>query len=573
MNIVKKHWPGFVLALIVGSCVAFPQLIVEHRMGAAFQGVHPFMSDDEIYYVARAHETLDGHPTLGNPYLAEHKDTPGVQFWMPDAFFATIDLYLFNNLHTGAVMWDFILPFIASLLTYAILYAVTWDRLASVAMSAFLLPGFFFLEFNRTPNPQLFLVLLASLLAFMHALKTRDLRWAVAAALTGGALFYVYPFYWTYWVVMVALGSFLSLLFVRDGRIFRLYAGVFGAALLMGIPYFLDSYRAMQLSYYKESLLRIGVIETHFPSGISVVALAGATILIMAWCWWKKIIPRKPETVLIASAAATGAIVMNQHIITGMNFQFTVHYTMPATFMSMFALALCAVPLWERASKFITQNYRSPVWWGISIVLALIALIHAVPQVRMLATPYVTDVAAQRYAPVLSWLDQHTKTDDVVYADPTLSLYIPAYTRDNVFFSSYAQESYMPDAEIEERFLLGHYFDPPLSREDIIRSEQAVFGAQYVGRWQHAETMNKVRAALGLAPISLERYPEEKIQSLIASEKNVQLVPFALAVQDYRVEYLLWDKVNDPSWRMPASPAFRKVYEEGDFVVYAVPKQ
>src|SRR4051812_36501408 len=109
-SMIRKHWGVLLLALIAGSIVAFPQVIAEHRMGATFQGVHPLMSDDEQYYLARAHETVDGHALLGNPYLAEYKSSPGVQFWLPDTILTHISLFLFGDIHKGIVFWDFVLP-------------------------------------------------------------------------------------------------------------------------------------------------------------------------------------------------------------------------------------------------------------------------------------------------------------------------------------------------------------------------------------------------------------------------------------------------------------------------------
>src|SRR6185437_11799984 len=171
MQIFKKQWAALTLALIAGALTAFPQIIAEHRMGAAYMGVHPLVTEDKLYYLARAHETLDGHPTLGNPYLAEDKNIPGVQFWMPDAFFASVDSFLFGDLHTGEIIWDFILPFGIVLAAYGISFLLTGDVLLALAATIVIEPGRFFLEYSRTPNPQLFLVLLLALLFTLLSIK------------------------------------------------------------------------------------------------------------------------------------------------------------------------------------------------------------------------------------------------------------------------------------------------------------------------------------------------------------------------------------------------------------------
>ncbi|MBI3572129.1 hypothetical protein HY091_01170 [Candidatus Kaiserbacteria bacterium] len=561
-----QHWGVLLVALIAGCLTAFPQLINEHRMSAAYTGVHPIVSDDELYYLARAHETLDGHPTLGNPYLAEDKNQPGVQFWMPDAFFASVDQALFGNVRTGALVWDFLLPFGIVLGAYAVFYLLTADVLLALAGTIFLEPGRFFLEYNRTPNPQLFFVLLLSLLALLLYFRTKRTRYALFAALAGGSLFYIYPFYWTYWVVLVGLGIMLTFLFLRESGAWQKLGLIFLGACAIGVPYFISAYRAAHLPYYHESLVRIGVIETHFPSGIAAVSVAGATLLLVLWCWWKRFVPRTPETALIAAATLAGGIVMNQHLITGMNFQFIIHYTMPSVVMSVFALAACAAGLLTRSR----ESYRVPLRVLVLCIFVLYALIHTTPFVRAIATPSARDLAAERYGPVLAWLDAHTVTDAVVYADDALAPYIPAYTRDNVYFSPWAYLSYLPQAEVNTRFLGAHYFERPFTRESVTSRELDVFGAYYVGRSQHAATANKARRLLGLPVILEPRYPEEEVNALVAREAMLQRGSWQNALAGYRVDYLAWDTVADPGWNIGAVPGLTKVYAANGILVYAV---
>lgn len=562
----RNHAAVLILAVVVASLTAFPQLIAEKRMGAAYQGVHPVVIDDQLFYLARAHETIDGHPTLGNPYLAEYKNVPGVQFWIPDMVLAYVSTLL-GGLRAGALVFDFVFPFLIILLSYAILFTLTRDRLLSVAFAALLDPGLFFAVFLRTPNPQLFTVFLTAFLCLMFALVRASRRWAIAATLLGGSLFYIYPFYWTYWVVIVVVACVLAYLFMRETKAHRMLAAVLGGALVLGIPYFIQAYQAAKLSYYAESLQRIGVIATHFPSGIIILSYVAITLALMGWCWWKRLIPFSPLSVLVASAAAAGAVVVNQHVITGSNFYFAGHYKLLVTFMCVFGIAWCLSALLRR---YVPEEYRALGRWAIASALILFACVRVIAPVSSLATPHAADIAAQRYGPVVGWLDAHTKTDDVVYANQMLSPYIPAYTRDNVFYSTWADTSYLPQSEVEARFIGVHYFDPAFTRETITNAEIDALGAQYLGAYQHAVMINKVRKLFGLVPLQVERYPEARIQKLLDEARAVRASTFRNALQGRRVDYLVWDTVADPAWRVPQTPGLTRLYEANGVIVYSV---
>lgn len=566
VTFLRVHAAALLLALVVASLTAFPQLVAEQRMGSTYQGVHPTVINDQLYYLARAHETLDGHPTLGNPYLAEHKDVLGVQFWIPDMVLAYIALF-FGDLHTGTIIFSFLFPFLIISLSYAIMFTLSRDRLFSVAFAALLDPGIVFYPFLRTPNPQLFAVLLAASLCLILALKHKSTRWAVVATLLGASLFYIYPFYWTYWVVIVLTAGVSSYLFIRETKAHQMLAAVFCGASVLAIPYFVQTYQASKMPYYAESLQRIGVIATHFPSGIIILTYVGIALVLMAWCWWKKIIPLTILSVFAASIAIAGAVVVNQHVITGSNFYFAGHYTILVQFMSMFGIAWCFSALFK---KYIPEKYSAFARWSFASVLIVFAFSQVISPVSSLATPHQENIVIQRYGPVLEWLDAHTKTDDVVYANQTLSLYIPVYTRDNVFYSTYADVSYLPQSEVEERFMGVRYFDPTFTRETITNFEFDVLGAKYLGTYQHGLQINKVRKLFGLAPLPIERYPEEIIQKLLAEAERVRASTFKNALHGYRVDYLVWDTLADPLWNFSKTPGLTKLYEANNLVVYSV---
>ncbi len=565
--LIRRHWPAFVLALLVASLTAFPQVVVEHRMGTAYQGIHPLVSDDEIFYQARAHETLDGHPTLGNPYFAEDKANPTLQFWIPDTVLAHAGI-LMGDLHRGVIFWDFVFGGALVLVSYAIVFFLTGDTVLALVVAAVLDPGLFFYAFNRSPNPQLFTLLLFSLYGVLRTLRDRKLPWAVVAGVAGGTLFYIYPYYWTYWIVFMGLSTLASFVLLRREKSYLWLMGVGALACVIGIPYFLTTYASSKLPYAQETFARFGV-ATHVPSGFFIVSFTALVLALFALLWWKRLVPRTTETILVVSVVAGGALVTNQHVVTGMNYLFTIHYTPLATYLTILALSVCALPL-IRYLRARTPSVRRAEPVLVALVV-LGSLWGAWPDLHRILTPQSADVAAQRYAPVLSWLDAHTPIDASVYADDTLSLYIPAYTHDNVYYTYVAFLSYLPNSELYARFVGAHYFDASFTREDIIAHEAGVFGLAGVGAYQHGAMLNRLRAVVHLPPLPFTRYPEAEIATLLSAGTQARKGTFTDALGGYHAEYLVWDRIAEPEWQVGKVPGIQKVFEGNDISVYQLP--
>lgn len=60
-KIIKEHYLAFVLALFIGVITLVPQLLAIKNLGDRWQGVYPIVNDDEVYYLARGQEIVDGY--------------------------------------------------------------------------------------------------------------------------------------------------------------------------------------------------------------------------------------------------------------------------------------------------------------------------------------------------------------------------------------------------------------------------------------------------------------------------------------------------------------------------------
>ena len=569
LSVLKKHWPAVLLALVIGAFTSFPQLVAEYWMGDVYQGVHPVISDDELFYMAREREVLDGHALLGSPYLAEYKDLPSLEFWIPDAFVAGIG-YLLGDLHRAVILLDFMLPILLVLITYAIAFSLTKDRLLSASSTTFLYLGLFFEYFNRMPNPQLtYSLFLLFILALIRVLATRSWQWAVIASVSFTALFYSYTFSWTFAVVILAVLAFLFFILLRGEKLHYWFAGIGAIGIVGAIPYFITLFLASKTPYYHEALLRIGLLETHFPSGMSLLLLVGFTVAVYIVLWRMGIVPVAPLPLLLVGMSIAGATVMNQHVITGKNFQFAGHYTMPGAFLCVFAL-LYAFKAFLLSLENRKMTLAHAVKKGMASILLVLSFVAVTPVVFAMATPTEETIFNQRYGPVLTWLDVHSVPDEVVFANQTLSQLVPVYTHNNVFFSTWAQVAYLSNEQVRARYIRARYFDTTLTREDIMRTELDLYGASYMGERQHLTQQNKLRALFGMELLPVKDYPEEDLLRVISEWEKLRTQPFAEVSDSYRLEYLVWDTEKDASWNLSALKEAEEVFRAGAVRVYKI---
>jgi hypothetical protein len=567
---IKRYLPYgaiITLALITGALTAIPQVIAEHRL-PTYAGIHKEVNDDQLYYETRAREVIEGHTLLGNPYLFEHKSEPPMQVWVTDAILAYGSHFLIGDLHTGSIVWDFVWPAIIVLLTFCFLFLLTDEWLLSIGITTYLSIGLYLVALNRSPSPQFnFVFFLLFLITLLQALLTRKRLHILFAALTFGALFWIYTYYWTYAVILLGLLGVGYFIFFRGNKLHWIIAWVFGGGIIIGLPYLWSTWHISSLPYYTETLMRVGLIYTHSPSGILIVGYAGCITLAYLILWWFRILPFTERSLFAFVAVFAGVVAVNQHIITGINLEFSSHYHIVSMYADIFACALIVQALLARVTR-----YRSYALAALLIVIAFMSFTTAYKVVTDQATLSPEFIANQRYAPLLGWLQSNTKKDDVVFANNTISYLIPAYTHDNVFYRIEAVLYFVPQSEIRARFLAFHYFDSSFTRQTFtssgIATERQIYGNYYIERAAHLASLNQMRHWIGLSPITIERYPEADLSSLFEEWHAMEVKSFREAVAPYRVDYLVWDQKENPDWNVKKIPGLQKVYNNDEITVY-----
>jgi hypothetical protein len=175
----------------------------------------------------------------------------------------------------------------------------------------------------------------------------------------------------------------------------------------------------------------------------------------------------------------------------------------------------------------------------------------------------------QNYAPVFDWLKNNASLDQVIYTNEDLSGYIPIYTSQNIYSSGGAILSFMTDEEVYKRFIVNHFFDT--FTDDYVRSNQRqIFGGYYVNEYGHNLSKNKLRKLFGMETVSYIMVPDEAVQKIKILAQTIQKDSFEKEIKTYKVDYLVWDKVKNPEWKIMNQKFLKEVYTSGGIVVYRV---
>lgn len=567
---LKSHWTAVLFAIVLGLLMILPFFYFQTTLGDEYKGVINQVIDDDLFYMARIKDVMDGHPILGNAYLSEHKNQLPQQLFLPE-FLLVQPLKLLNlDVVQGRVLYNFILPVLAFILTYVALYFVYPSRFWANAFAAFLFFGIFLFKFTRPVIPQfVFLFWLTQFTLLWLLIKSKDddislyhrisKRWVLLLnVLNFGLLFYLYPFYWTFYLVFFLV---LILAFYRfDKNLSKKFLKILIGGALIGFFYFYLTFLAIQLPEYQETLTRLQLVYSRSPSEVKTVLPALLVLILVGILYRLKAIKINREILFFVAGIISIFLVTNQNILTGQKFEFG-HYRMMAIFFIVFALYYLFV-----STNKVQSFGKFRIWRaGILFIIGFFVFQGVSGYISKILKVSDQDIYAQRYKIIFDWLNENTPKDLVVYTDNNLSELIPVYTANNIFYTQAASLFFISDQEVLERFVLNNYFEK-FDRDFVIENERSIWGVRYIDRYGDAVQANKWRHLLGLELKDETRLPEEEINKIIAKAQKIQKSDFEKELKKYRVDYLVWNKEKNPHWLIPDS--FEKVFEVNKFAVF-----
>jgi hypothetical protein len=329
---------------------------------------------------------------------------------------------------------------------------------------------------------------------------------------------------------------------------------VFFGGVLVGIPWMLNLYAAMQHPAYEDLAFRGGVVPSHAPLFIGAIALGAIILFLLRF-------PREDKEKYVFSLALilTPLITMNQQILTGKHLQaahYHWHFHKPiAVIFTVWILFL----LFEKYFK--KDTYKKAF---IFFVIAFSIFTGIFIQAGSYAKFRPNFVEDQKYGPVMFWLSEHAEKEAVVFSDEPTAEAVVTYTSLNVFhhekapLSLAAPERRMFDVMFTYYRLKG--IDEKEAQE-VFHTEQRGFIATRMYGIHYRQSAG-----------SYEAIPDERINRFTAKYLETFKVPAKDWIRDiwkkYEVEYLVWDKKAEPEWNLDQFKFLTKVAEFGDLVIY-----
>ena len=563
-SFLKQHWVIIILSAAIGFIFVFPHVYLRTIDRGFFRGVDVLGSDAETHYVARVQEVYDGHLFLGSTYFWEGKNQP----YLPPPFLEIATAYLGKILGMNAVQINifakFFFGFLLSFLLYFFVLELFGDKYLALMSSALTLlaPSLLsssdmrsvfsweiknleFLRYARPLNPAFSsLLLFGYLLSLYRLLKSSQIRYLFFCAVFLGLSFYAYFYFWTY--LFLANGLFVLWFIYKNNwpevkKIILISAG----SLLIALPYLIHTVGLSAFSGYQETSERLGFFISR---SLTVSKLAVFTVFFIIFAFYKKLLSFNPFFIIAFTASI---FVINHQIITGVNIQNDHYHWYVITPLAGIAL----ISTFYFYIKSILDKKFFP--FVIIVCLAFFFLTGIIVQAKSYFSLREITILNQRYAPILKWLNGNTFLDSVVFADGKFSELIPAYTHNNVYYSAYAPYYLNSREDLENRFFLRLFFEG-VNSENIIsyldehRSETALylFGLKY-------------RYTNGCSSC----FPDELNEKLAKEYMGFLKEDFMVKAQKYRLDYVVWDKKENPEWRLPLDK-IEKLFEADDINVY-----
>ena len=579
MRFLKENYLIWVIAVAIGILTIAPSFYFRY-FDSAYRGFEFFASDAEPSYLAQIQEIYDGHWSLGNIYLADHKDDPYLQQPLSPMIVAFLGRIAGVSARDINLATKFFLPALLTVLLYVFFASVFGRKDIAIAMALFIMltqatwtflnprawPEIFLngkfpgtdsnlLSYSRPINPQVssffffgYLLAIWKFLFGSQNLKS-ERRWGIASAVILGLSVYTYFFAVSFlWIFNLVLASWF--LYSKNWDRLKKFIYVLLGAVIIGIPYLLNSIQILQSPFYLRVARIQGVLDSH--KFIFSRVWWGVTALFLLLYRGSRDVK-----VFILAFLAAAFLVTNQQLITGKTVPVPAHYHW--YYIAPVAGALLIYLFFYYFEKLVTFISSK---WLIGIVIALFFYAGFLFQKNSYFNNYSYFVEVQRYAPILFWLDKNIEKEASIFTNDDLGSYIPAYTKHNIYSGGNVPSSLISEEQVRHVYFFALFLNG-VNEEDVrdfFYENRGMFGNWFFGQYYRQKN-----GCYGCFPDSvLDSLIQDYRNFLDRANKN-----FLSELKKYPVDYVIWDTRNDSSWKL--NRFFNeKIYEDNGLVVYKV---
>ncbi|QQG42865.1 MAG: hypothetical protein HYW15_01505 [Candidatus Giovannonibacteria bacterium] len=574
---LKEHRFILISAIFLALAVISPTLLFPLLAGDSYKGINLGEWDDDAAYIAKGREILESH-SLGNIFLkiGKNDSSDPHQVYIEYLLLAPVRMLGLSSVAKSHIValygfYAFLGVALLILFIYFFVLNLSGNKLLSAAAALFAVGGHELVKlyhlpvtavaynFNIFSRPIMPVYGLLALFIYINLLakSLRESGWRCVfwAGISFGALFYVYPYTWTF--ALALTGSlFLIYLFLRDWgqakKVFYISAIGFavGSYALVLFLSFISSEIGKQIAGFTTFI-------SHAPAPFSKLSFL---ILIMAIIYAYKNRDKKDYPILLAIILASW-ITLNQQVITGRDPQGVDHYfwyfTIPTSIVAGSYVSWALVWGWERG-KLILQKYGSALL-GIVIIVAF--LNTAGQQYARTIVMMGTKEYAQSYRPIIDTLNRDPKPGVILSSELFYGEFFPVYTDHDLFWAMHAFNFATPIERMKDALYLYAYLDKE-ARGDFA-------GALY------KIDAGGVKKAYGRHYSSIyTALSREKTIDLLSGEyKKIVDNPEGIIniLKKAEVNYIVWDKNTNPEWDLsPLANNLQEIAASNNIYLYAL---
>jgi hypothetical protein len=486
-------------------------------MDARYEGLVIFPDKDYVNYEARIERALKGYPEeASNAITPIGSRVEGIQV----AGMEVITAMLFGWTHLDAPQVAVIATALFATLLFLLFFWLFREIGFPYGWSLGITLAFFTVMFyglTRVVQPGWsFVFAILSLISVILFWKKQTLLRFCCAAVLLAFLPYLYFWHWTYVWAGVASLTALSLFSPQWNLFKRRPAAVIAlaaVALLLSVPFFIDTVQLFRNSIYPEVAIRASFLYQRTPeSWIRSVLLVADLVLFLSL--FKRY--RNDFSYLVCASLLLGlAIAMHQNIIHDRVLMFASHYE---PYLIITTVVCGAWVLWKRAPLL---RRLLIALLGLTFLLAG-AYDYAFAQLFII--PNDQTYRDQHLAGAISQLK--SAGQQTVLTDMDTGRIVTAWTIDGIVYTTHARFLLISDADLAERYCVSEMFDPsPLPAR--------VLSIEY----------NRV-----LQSPEYQSYEQGLLTSACARVKKDPLA----YLKKYGVTRILWNQVNRPQWQIDA---------------------
>ncbi|TSD02429.1 MAG: hypothetical protein Athens071424_75 [Parcubacteria group bacterium Athens0714_24] len=579
----KKYLIFLLLATAVFSLLPVFQLYF--TVGQKWQGVLPEYPDDSLYYYARMHEVIDGHPFIGNPYFLEHNQEMASSFFVAD-WLAAMPMVLGFSLNTtvvfNAVFWSLFFVF----LLYLLINSFELPPKFSVLASFLCYLQAYWLVLRPVAMQQVFpffvIFLLALILWFKNPFKKRN---AVFLTVASALSFYIYSYLWQI-TVLITFFIFLFLIFQKKIKeIINLLVIQF-SAFILSLPVIFYTIAQFLRPYYSDTLDRFGLVYTNMPTASAYYYSRWVFVILMLctllFLWIKELRNIIFKTFFVIFGVSGISLILNliSNVFLGKEMETANHigrFVVPWLIPAFVVLLFFSLQNIRQIGQL--QFFKKIILVLLAFVLVIGIFINFPPANPFFKIDKEKIISIQEYAKPLEWLEKNEPNPMVIWANDEISKYIPILTKHYVLFSNSGGFSIVASSEVKERYLVSRYFDK-LTEQDIEKDIRLYGGA---GNAEHQyRTHNREVKVCRILQLYRFGYSCRELTDAVSFKgkdyfadlynkyKNEITPSIDKELKKFNVSYIVKDNNFDKNFSPEKISGSKLVYQDERFLIYEI---